>query len=88
VIDDAKLPKPAAVIPLNAVVRPRNNPEAFAVFTLVPQGGRFIAKAKIVKLGEVVGNRMTVLEGLKVGEQIVGNGAALLQDGDEIQAFK
>jgi len=88
VIDDAKLPKPAAVIPLNAVVRPRNNPEAFAVFTIVPQGGRSIAKAKIVKLGEVVGNRMTVLEGLKAGEQIVGNGAALLQDGDEIQAFK
>jgi len=88
VIDDAKLPKPDAVIPLNAVVRPRGNPEAFAVFTIVPQENKTIAKTKIVKLGEVVGNRMTVLEGLKVGERIVGNGAALLQDGDEIQAFK
>jgi len=87
-IHDAKLPKPVAVIPLNAIVRPRNNPAGYAVFTVAPQEGKSIARMKTVKLGEVVGSRMTVLEGLKAGDQIVGNGAALLQDGDEVKAFR
>jgi len=87
-IHDAKLPKPIAVIPLNAIIRPRNNPAAFAVFMVARKDGKSIASMKIVKLGEVVGNRMTVLEGLKAGDQVVGNGAALLQDGEEVKDFK
>jgi len=87
-IDDAKLPKPIAVIPLNAIIRPRGNPTAFAVFMVVRKDGKSVARMKVVKLGEVVGNRITVLEGLKSGDQAVGNGAALLQDGDEVKDFR
>jgi len=87
-VSDAKLPKPVAVIPLNAIIRPRDNPAGFAVFTIAGQEGKSIAKMKTVKLGEVVGNQMTVLEGLRVGDQLVGNGAALLKDGDEVKAFR
>ncbi|HOF05618.1 MAG TPA: efflux RND transporter periplasmic adaptor subunit [Syntrophales bacterium] len=87
-VHDAKLPKPVAVIPLNAIVRPRGDPKAFAVFSIARQDGKLIARTKTVKLGEVVGNRMTVLEGLKAGDQIVGNGAALLQDGDEVRTVQ
>lgn len=87
-LHDAKLLKPAAVIPLNAVVRPRNNPSGYAVFTITEGNGKSVARMKAVRLGDVVGNRMIVLEGLKAGDQVVGNGAALLQDGDEVKAFR
>ncbi|MEI7635707.1 MAG: efflux RND transporter periplasmic adaptor subunit [Syntrophus sp. (in: bacteria)] len=85
---DTALLKPVVVIPLNAIIRPRGNPSGYAVFTVAQQEGKSIARMKTVKLGEVVGNRMTVLEGLRVGDQVVGNGAALLQEGDEVKAFR
>jgi RND family efflux transporter MFP subunit len=70
-------------IPLSAVIQsPRGN-GAYAVFTVAENGPNVLARSKDVKLGRIVGNHVTVLEGLNAGERVIVSGASLLSD-DEI----
>ncbi len=49
----------------------------------VVEGG--VARRREVRLGEAVGNRVVVLEGLRPGEQVITSGASALHDGDPVQ---
>jgi hypothetical protein len=40
-----------------------------------------------VKLGEVLGNAMTVTEGLTVGQRVIVRGATLVVDGQRVRAL-
>lgn len=46
------------------------------------------ARRREVRLGEAVGNRVVVLEGLKDGDAVITSGANLLHDGDPVQVVE
>ena len=75
---------PAPVVPLSAIVRPRDDPAAYAVYLVVEQNGRQIARLRRVKLGAAIGNAV-VVEGVNAGERVVVSGAAMLTDGERVQ---
>ena len=66
------------VIPVLAVQR--INGEFFA-FVAVNEGKGTVARQRLVKLGDTVGNDFVVRDGLKLGEHIVVSGTQFLQDG-------
>jgi len=67
-----------AVIPILAVQR--INGEYF-VFVAVNEAKGTIARQRVVKIGEVVGNDYAVLDGVKVGDHLIASGTQFLQDG-------
>jgi RND family efflux transporter MFP subunit len=75
----------ALVVPLGAVVRSPRDERGFAVFVLDGQGDRAKARLTDVRLGNVVGNNVTVQSGLALDQRVVMVGATLLHDGN--QAF-
>lgn len=72
-------------IPLNAIVRPRNDPSGYAVFVIERQGNAAIATLRIVQPGNILGNQVAIQKGLKEGEEIVTAGAPLLIDGEKVK---
>jgi RND family efflux transporter MFP subunit len=66
------------VIPLLAVARINGQ---FFAFLSVKEGKGFVARQKLVKLGELVGNQYAVLDGVKPGDHIIISGTQFLQDG-------
>ncbi len=72
-------------VPLSAVIQsPRGN-GAYAVFTVAENGPNVLARSKDVKLGRIVGNHVTVLEGLATGERVIVSGASLLADDEAVR---
>jgi RND family efflux transporter MFP subunit len=71
-----------AVIPVLAVQR--INGEYF-VFVAVNEGTGSVARQRVVKIGEVVGNDYAVLDGLKPGDHLIVSGTQFLQDGAAVQ---
>jgi len=66
------------VIPVLAVQR--INGQAF-VFVAVNEGKGSVARQKLLKLGDTLGNDYEVLSGLKAGEHLIVSGTQFLQDG-------
>jgi RND family efflux transporter MFP subunit len=66
------------VIPILAVTR--INGEFFA-FLAVSEGKGVVARQKLLKVGDTVGNDYAVLEGIKAGDHIIVSGLQFLQDG-------
>jgi len=73
------------VLPLAAVVRPAGAADGYAVFIVEEAGGRQTARLRRVKLGDAVGNRIAVTEGVRIGERVIVAGAALTTDGEAVQ---
>jgi multidrug efflux system membrane fusion protein len=82
-IPEDALAQDAIVVPLSAVVRSPRDPRGFAVYVLEGEGDRAPTRLHDVKLGEVLGNGVTVVSGLAAGQRVVTVGATLLRDGDE-----
>jgi RND family efflux transporter MFP subunit len=66
------------VIPILAVTR--INGEVFA-FLAVKDGQGVVARQKLLKVGDTVGNDYAVLDGLKPGDHIIVSGLQFLRDG-------
>lgn len=81
--------KPAApaqpVVPLNAVMKSKNNPNGYAVFVVTEEGGRQVARLREVTLGESYGNTVAVTEGLKLGDRVITMGGTMVNDGDQVR---
>lgn len=84
-VPDATLASSSLAIPLSAVVRSPANPRGFSVFILDParQGDRGPVRIRDVRLGQVLGNLVTVTDGLAAGQRVVTVGSTLLRDGNE-----
>jgi multidrug efflux system membrane fusion protein len=78
---------PVTVIPINAIVRPKQNPESYAVNVVTEKAGRQIAQQRLVRLGEAYGNMIAVTEGVSPGERIIVSGAALIVDGELVRVI-
>jgi RND family efflux transporter MFP subunit len=66
------------VVPVLAVTRINGQ---FFVFVAVKEGGGTVARQKVLKVGEIVGNNYAVLDGLKPGDHLIISGTQFLQDG-------
>jgi RND family efflux transporter MFP subunit len=82
-VPDAEGAAPSVIVPLAAVVRSPRDPKGFAVFVLEGTGSHASARVRGVQLGEVVGNAVTVTDGLALNERVVTAGATLLRDGSD-----
>jgi RND family efflux transporter MFP subunit len=69
------------VVPLSAVVRSRRDAQGFSVFVFEGDGDRGPVREADVRLGEVIGNTVSVSDGLASGERVVTVGSTLLRDG-------
>jgi RND family efflux transporter MFP subunit len=76
------------VVPLNAVMKAKNNPKGYAVFVVNDQGGRQIAQLRDVKLGQAYGNTVAVTEGLRQGERVITTGGTMVNDGDQVKVMQ
>lgn len=74
---------PLLAVPLDAVVRPPNAPEGYAVFVVTDNK----ATARTVDLGEPMGNLVAVRGGLQKNERVVVSGPALLVDGQPVRVL-
>jgi RND family efflux transporter MFP subunit len=78
----------AAAVPLAAVVRSPARRDGYAVFVVLDEGGRSVARAREVELGPIAGNLVHVSSGLDRGEQVVVVGASLLADGEQVNVLQ
>ena len=66
------------VIPVLAVSRINGQ---FFAFLAVKEDKGTVARQKVLKLGDTIGNDFAVLEGLKPGDHVIVSGTQFLQDG-------
>ena len=77
----------AMLLPLNAIVRPRNDPKGYAVFVVEESNGKPTARERKINLGDVVGNSIAVTAGLQGGEKVIVRGATLVVDSQEVRVI-
>jgi multidrug efflux system membrane fusion protein len=75
------------IVPLNAVMKAKNNPGGYAAFVMAEEGGRQVARLRDVKLGEAYGNTIAVTDGVKVGERVITTGNTIVLDGDQVKVI-
>jgi RND family efflux transporter MFP subunit len=72
-------------VPLNAIVRPPNDQKHFAVYIIEARGNRTIAQLHKVVLGKIVGNDITVLSGVNIGDRVIVRGATMVSEGEDVR---
>src|SRR5262249_23115194 len=82
-IPDAALNAATLAVPWSAVARAPHDPRGLAVFVLDGNGPRARAHLQTVSLGEVLGNGVTVSDGLRLGQRVVTVGSTLIRDGSD-----
>jgi multidrug efflux system membrane fusion protein len=87
VVPEASLQASALVLPLTAVVRSPRDPRGFSVFVVEGDQGKDVAHLRDVRLGDVIGNAVVVVEGLKSNDRVVSMGATLLADGERVRVI-
>ena len=86
-VNAIKPQEPVAVVPISAIMRARTQSDQYAVFVVEEQTDKQIARSRIVKLGETLGNTIVVREGISVGEYVITTGATLALDGQAVQVI-
>lgn len=76
-IQDYSNPK-AVVVPLNTL---QNDEKGKYVMVAVKEGNKLVAKKKVVKAGEMYGDKVEILSGLAIGEDVIIEGFQGLYDG-------
>lgn len=61
------------------------NPYGDAVFVIEKKDGQLMAQRRTIKTGEVRGERVEVVDGLKAGERVVAAGTVKLRNGQSVQ---
>lgn len=76
------------VLPVSAVVRDPADPNGFLVYVVLEGGGVVTAKGHTVTIGDVVGNRVTLIEGPQPGARVITTGATMVHDGAPVRVIK
>lgn len=72
------------VVPLTAVTRSKENPQAYAVLIVEQHEGKQLARLRTVTLGESLGNAVVLNDGVRPGEMVVTMGVTQVADGDAV----
>ena len=78
---------PVTVVPLSAIIRPKDNPQGFAVMVVTDEAGRPVARSRTVTLGDAYGN-LIVVSGVQTGERVVTTGGAMVRDGETVRILQ
>lgn len=82
-------PSPVLGVPLNAVIRMKQDPRRYAVLVVVAdQSGRTVARQREVAIGDAYGGMIVITSGISAGDKVITSGAALLNDGDEVTILR
>lgn len=84
---EEKALEPVTVVPINAIIRPKDNPQGFAVMVVTGEAGRPVAHSRTVSLGDAYGDLIAVT-GVQPGEQVVTTGGALVRDGETVRILQ
>jgi RND family efflux transporter MFP subunit len=76
-----------AVVPLNAIVRAKDQPDQYSLFVVEDRGGKPHSRLRSVTLGDAYGNRVAVKTGVTVGDQVITSGSARIVDGEAVQVI-
>ncbi len=79
---------PVYAAPLGSIVRSVNAQDGYAVFTVKEKEGKTTTERRDVKLGNIYGNRIAVIEGLQQGEKVITMGAQQIRNGQEVTIIK
>ena len=79
------LPHDVTVIPLAALLRSPQDPNAYTVMIPESVSGGNIARPRAVQVGQAYGDKIAVTGGLEPGDRVITTGAALVHDGDSLQ---
>ncbi|PYV90629.1 MAG: efflux RND transporter periplasmic adaptor subunit [Acidobacteria bacterium] len=82
------LPTNVLAVPLSAVIRDPQNPQAFAVLVTDGTGDPVIVRSRTVDLGDAYGNMIQVLGGIKAGERVVTAGSTLVKSGEKVRVMQ
>ena len=81
----------APLVPLDAIVRPPDDPEAFAVYVVGAEGGANAsdgrAELRRVDVGNPVGNLVAIESGLEGEERVILRGATIVHDGSPVRVI-
>jgi len=75
------------IVPLTAVTRSKDNPNAYAVLVVEQREGKQIARLRSVTLGESLGNEVVVTSGVNGGEMVVTTGVTQVADGEVVSVI-
>lgn len=75
------------VVPLNAIVRSKDQPDHYSLFVVEDQGGKQRGRLRSVILGEAFGNRVAVTSGVKAGDLVITTGVSRRVDGEPVQVI-
>ena len=75
------------VVPLTAVTRSKEDPQAYAVLIVEEHEGKQLARLRTVTLGESLGNAVVVNEGVRPGEMVVTMGVTQVADGEAVSVI-
>jgi len=76
---------PSITVPISAVVGSRTDLQDYALYVVTQQDDKAVAQRRAVKLGEVRGNRVVVLDGITVGAKVVVSGVNTVRDGGQVR---
>jgi multidrug efflux pump subunit AcrA (membrane-fusion protein) len=79
--------RPQLRIPIDALVHDTVG-DRYLVYALEQKSGGTVAKAISVRPGPLVGNHVSILEGLAAGQRIVASGANLLRPDDPVKEIQ
>jgi len=74
-------------VPLTAITRSKENPNAYAVLVVEEKEGKQFARLRPVTLGESFGNSVAVTSGVRAGEAVVTTGVTQIADGERISVI-
>ena len=75
------------VVPVNALLKAKDNPTGYAVFVVTDEEGRQVARLRDVKLGEAYGNMVAVTAGVKQREFVITTGSTMVLDGVQVKVI-
>ncbi|MEF3696040.1 efflux RND transporter periplasmic adaptor subunit [Desulfolutivibrio sp.] len=76
------------VLPVSAVVRDPADPNGFLVYVVLEGDGAATAKGHKVTIGDVTGNRVTLIDGPQPGARVITTGATMVFDGAPVRVIK
>lgn len=75
------------VVPLNAIIRSKDQPDQYSLFVVEDQSGKARVRLRSVALGDPYGNRVAVKSGVNVGDRVITSGGGRLVDGEAVQVI-
>jgi multidrug efflux system membrane fusion protein len=76
------------VVPLSAITRAPGRADDYAVMVVEDRNGQQYGRVRNVQLGQVFGNSIAVMSGLRAGERVIVSGMTLVADGEQVSVIQ